>query len=265
MRPALITPRRLAAALLVGLAALASPGQARAAFVADSSAALVQDSSTSNLGKFSGTIAVDNISPTSAQISVTLTNTTNAKLGGYITGFAFNLPVPIASATLTPNPTGSFNLAGGGTFNNTIGSYDDVPGQPYGYFDIGAGLGTDGSLNGGSPTSGLASGQSQTFIFSITSYAGGFDLNTLSAQLLLSLASANPQGGGAQAFLVRFRGFKNGGSDKVVINPEGNPPPPPPPPPPGTVPAPPAVLLALAGVGCLLGRGVFRRKPAATA
>jgi hypothetical protein len=249
---------------VAGLAALATPGSARAAFIADSSAALVQDSSTSNLGTFSGTIAVNNISPTSAQIQVTLTNTTNAKLGGYITGFAFNLPVPIASATLTPNPTGNFNLAGGGTFNNSIGSYDDVPGQPYGFFDIGAGLGTDGSLNGGTPNTGLASGASQTFIFDITSFAGGFDLNTLSAQLLLSLASANAQGGGAQAFLVRFRGFKNGGSDKVVINPE---PPPPtnPPPPNGVVPAPPALVLGLIGFGGLfLGRNL-RRKPAAPA
>lgn len=261
MRPALITPRRLAAALLVGVAALASPGQARAAFVADSSATLVATSSTSNLGTFTGTIAVDNISPTSASVRVTLTNTTSASLGGYITGFAFNLPGSIASATLTPNPTGSFYLAGGGTFNNTIGSYDDVPGQPYGYFDIGAGLGTDGSLNGGSPTSGLASGQSGTFIFSLTSTASGYNLNNLSAQVLLSMLSANPQGGGAQAFLVRFRGFTNGGSDKVVIGPT---PTPPPPPPPGAVPAPPAVVLGLLGIGGLfLGR--VRRRTAKTA
>jgi hypothetical protein len=134
-----------------------------------------------------------------------------------------------------------------------------VPGQPYGFFDIGAGLGADGSLNGGSPNRGLASGQSQTFIFDITSSPGQVDLNTVTAQLLLSLASANPQGGGAQAFLVRFRGFKNGGSDKVVINPDG--PPPPPPPPPGVVPAPPAVVLGLIGFGGLfLGR--LRRKAA---
>jgi len=264
MHPALITPRRLAAAVLVGLAALASPGSARAAFVsADSSAALVADSSTSSLGKFSGTIAVDNNSPTSASVRVTLTNTTAAKLGGYITGFAFNLPTPIASATLSPNPTGNFNLAGGGTFSNSIGDYDDVPGQPFGFFDIGAGLGTNGSLNQGSPTGGIGTGQSQTFTFAITSNPGQFDLNNLSAQLILSLASANPQGGGAQALLVRFRGFKNGGSDKVVINPDGSPPPPPPPPP-GVVPAPPALVLGLLGVGGLfLGR--VRRRVAATA
>ncbi|MBN9520922.1 hypothetical protein J0H58_20770 [bacterium] len=261
MRPALAPRRAHVAAVIAGVVALAAPGSVRAAFVADSSAQLVQDTSTSGIGKFSGTIAVDNINSGTAMVRVSLTNTSPKANGGYITGFAFNLPVPLASATLTTAAPSSFNLAGGGTFDNAIGNYDDVPGQPFGFFDVGAGLGADGSLNSGSPTSGLAVGQTGTFTFTLTSNPGQFDLNQLSAELLLSLASANPQGGGAQAFLVRFRGFKNGGSDKVVINPDGFTPPPPPP----GVPAPPAVLLALAGVGCLLGRGAFRRKPVPTA
>jgi hypothetical protein len=262
MRPAHTPRRKLAAAILAGLAALASPGAARAAFIADSSVNIQGTASTSGPGFFTGNIAVDNVSKTQAVVQVVLTNTSPLANGGYITGFAFNLPGQIASATLTTAVPSSFTLIGGGSFNNTIGNYDDVPGSPYGYFDIGAAVGGD-LLGGGSPNPGLAVNQTGTFQFTLTSTGNGYNLNNLTANLLMSLLSANPQGGGAQPFLVRFRGFNNGGSDKVIGEICDNNPPPPPPP--GAVPAPPAVLLGLIGFGtCLLGRG-FRRRVAAPA
>jgi hypothetical protein len=264
MRPALITPRRLVAALLVGAVALAAPGSARAAFVADSTVYIQNTgTSTSGIGTFTGTVSVDNVSKTSATVQVTLTNTNSLATGGYITGFAFNLPFGVTSANMTSAVPSTFTQVGGGA-QDTLGNYDSVSGSPYGYFDVGAALGGD-LLGGGSPTGGIGVGQTGTFTFSLTSAAGGYNLNTLTASNLISLLSANPQGGGAQELMVRFRGFLNGGSDKVIGGVICSPPPPPPPPPPPGVPAPPAVVLALAGFAtCLLGRG-FRRRLTAKA
>ena len=259
MRPAHSIRRKLAAAILAGLAALAAPGSARAAFVADSTVNIQGTTATSGPGYFTGTVSVDNLSKTSADVQVTLTNTSPIANGGYITGFAFNLPTPgVTSAGLTSAAPASFTQVGGGA-PDTVGNYDEVAGSPYGYFDVGAAVGGD-LLGGGSPVGGIAVNQTGTFTFRLSSN-GSYNLNTLTANVLMSLLSAYPQGGGAQPFLVRFRGFNNGDSDKVVGGVVTNPPPPPPPPP-GPVPAPPAVLLALAGVGCLLGRGAFRRKAA---
>jgi len=265
MPPAHSIRRKLAAAILAGLAALASPGSARAAFVADSSVSIQNNgTSTSGIGTFTGTVAVDNVSKTSANVQITLTNTNSLATGGFITGFAFNLPFGVTSAGMTSAVPSTFTQVGGGA-PDTLGNYDSVAGSPYGYFDVGGALGGN-LLGGGSPNGGIAAGgNTGTFTFSLSSAPGAFNLNTLNATNLMSLLSANPQGGGAQEFLVRFRGFNNGGSDKVVggIICDTTPPPPPP----GAVPAPPAVLLGLIGAGGLFfGRGFRRRAtPPATA
>jgi hypothetical protein len=263
MRPAHSIRRKLAAAILAGLAALAAPGSARAAFVADSTVNIAGTPQTSGPGYFTGSIAVDNLSKTSADVRITLTNTSPVANGGYITGFAFNLPTPgVTSAGLTSAAPASFTQIGGGA-PDTIGNYDAVAGSPYGYFDVGAAVGGD-LLGGGSPVSGVAVNQTGTFTFRLSSN-GSYNLNNLTASVLMSLLSANPQGGGAQPFLVRFRGFANGDSDKVIGGTTTTPPPPPPPPP-GAVPAPPGVLLGLIGLGgCFLGRGFRRRTTAAVA
>jgi hypothetical protein len=106
--------------------------------------------------------------------------------------------------TVTTAPTG-FSRLGAPTFQNS------VDGQPYGHFDLGAALG--GSfLGGGSPVKGIAVNHSADFLFTLS----GKDLNLLTVQDFFSALSVGPgDGEGHKAFVTRFRGFVNRGSDKV--------------------------------------------------
>ena len=218
-------------------------------------------------GIFTGTVSVTGQTTTSAVITVQLTNISPAANGGYITGLAFNDPNSTAggnignvasSVTLStayvPSTGQVFSLLGGPTSTNPTHNFsNDVATSPYGNFDIAATVG--GSWTGGGmPQDGLAVGETGTFVFNVT----GTSLQNLSAANLLAAMSSN----GSAGFAVRFRGFNDGSSDKdiagVICYP---PPPPPPPPPPGAVPAPPGLVLAGMGFGCmLLGRLRFRRK-----
>lgn len=261
MRPALITSRRLAAALLVGLAALASPGSARAAFVkADSSINIVNANNVYGGGTFTGTLSVDNNGANSASVRITLTNTATVASGLHLDSVAFSLPTgaSVSSVTLTKSAGLSSNWQvnggppAGGNFSN------DISTGPFGNLDFGAGVGptwhTSGTVTDGLKP-GSVSGSTGTFTFDLV----GTGLNALTADALLAALSDNGTAGPA----VRYRSTLGGSGDKVLTMQKALPPPPPPPP--GVVPAPPAVILALAGVGCLLGRGAFRRKTAPTA
>jgi hypothetical protein len=260
LNPVRLCRRLIAAALLGGTSFVATPDTAQGAFVADSMVTITGDSSTSGPGYFSGTVAVDNISPNTAVIQITLTNTSPVANGGYITAFAFNDPnssgkgniSTVTSFTQSYAPLGNppdsqMTLIGGPTYTNTIS------GSPYGSFDIGAATGGD-FLGSGSPLPGIEVGQTGTFTFTVS----GTNLDKLTAAGIMSTLS---QGGNqSAALLVRFRGFANGDSDKVVAGVNG-----PPVVPQETVPAPPGVLLGLIGLGgCLLGRA-FRRRVAAPA
>jgi len=262
MRSALITPRRLAAALLVGLAAFASPGSARAAFVsADSSINIVNTGNVYGGGNFTGSIAVDNNGPTMASVRITLTNTATVASGLHLDSVAFSLPTgaSISSVTLTKSAglSSNWQVNGGppaaGDFNN------DVSTGPFGNLDFGAGIGPTWHTSG-TATDGLkpgnVSGSTGTFTFDLV----GTGLNAITADALLTALSDS----GSAGLGIRYRSPAGGNGDKVRAKKTSSPPPPPPPPP-GVVPAPPAVILALAGVGCLLGRGAFRRKAAPTA
>lgn len=154
-------------------------------------------------GDFTGTFAYDGVDT----VAISLTNTSAAANGGFITGFAFNIPSPASVQStffVASNP--AFLLIGGppGNFSN------DVDADPYGNFDIGAALG--GSfLGGGSPNSGIGVGSNATFSFKL----GGPGFAGLTAGAFLSTLSA-PQGGQTpENFIVRFKGFANGQSDKV--------------------------------------------------
>jgi hypothetical protein len=240
-------------AAIAAAALLASTGPARADFVADSFATLKSDPSFSGPGEFTGKFEVDNVSTTSAVIRVTLTNTSAAAGGGYITGFAFNNPDNlITGAVLTATPTNynSFQLLGPDTYNNTVDA------SPFGKFDIGAAVGGDWT-GGGSPTTGILAGNTATFEFTLT----GTGLDTITALDILSELSKMQGNKTGEEFIVRFKGFNNGNSDKVgaVVTHGGNPPPPPPPPS-NPVPAPAGLILGLIGIGgCLLGRGTRRK------
>lgn len=206
-----------------------------------------------NLGDFTGDFSYNAATHT---ISVSLTNAATTLPGGLITGFAFNLPQqPGAITGVTYNATGpngtTFSLLGGATFNNS------VPVSPYGDADIGAALG--GSwLGGGSPNAGVAIGQTGTWTFLLT--GNNAILDTLTTQQIYDTLTTGG-GGGQYGFLVRFKGFDNGGSDKVPGGPVGDPDPPINPggnPDPVPEPTTLAVFGALAGFGALGYR--FRRK-----
>lgn len=200
-------------------------------------------------GQFTGTVEVTNQTYSSALIKVTLTNTSPFSNGGFLTAFAFNDPnsttkgnigsVTNYQQTFNPATGQNFALLGAPTYNNSVSS------APFGNFDIGAGVG--GSWHsGGNPVDGLAVGETGTFSFLVN----GTNLTKLTAANLLTAMSST----GTAGFVVRFRGFTDGSSDKdiagVVVKPPVNNP----------VPAPPALLLAGIGFVALIGRN---RKAAA--
>ena len=71
----------------------------------------------SGLGTYTGTIDYDG----AGLLSISLTNTSPAANGGYITGFLFNID---------GNASASYNAIGGDTFQGVT----DEPANPYGIF-----------------------------------------------------------------------------------------------------------------------------------
>ena len=190
-------------------------------------------------GSFTGTLNYS-YDEYNANLSISLTNTTPTSTGGYITGFVFNNPNNNSITGITSYTTDS-NLVS--LFGN-----NQIKGGPHGYFDIGAALSNLsppnlGSvfLGGGSPTGGIAAGQTGTFNFSFT----GSGLNALNEWSFMSaLSSGNGNGDGYEAFLVRFRGLC--GEDDLSEFIPGN-----------TTPEP--FTMSLMGIG-LLGFGILKRK-----
>jgi hypothetical protein len=260
MRPAHVTPRRLAAALLVGVVALAAPGTARAAFVADSTVNIVSGTPAYGAGSFTGSIAVDNTGPSTSVVRITLTNTTPTNPAGgtpkeYITSIGFSLPSTLTSASLSASPGAPWQLLGSAPFSNNSTVFNT---GYFGAFDIGAGIGsTWHTPSGTNPTTGLAPGATGMWEFTLAGPGAA-----VTAQSLLTQVSTN----GSPGIGVRFRYAGDvtingaaGGKVLAVCAPT------PPDNPPGAVPAPAGLVLALAGVGtCLLGRG-FRRRLTAKA
>ncbi len=181
------------------------------------------------MGDFSGYFSYN---ATKSTIEIELTNTSPLSNGGYLTAFAFNIPSGYVTDVVFSSTDGDFGLLGGPDFN------DDIKGEPYGGYDIGASV-TDQFLGGGGPSSGIPVDATETFVFSLL----GNNLETLDLDSFLKEMSdgASP-GQGSQFFLARFRGFDDGGSNKT----------------PGrVVPIPGAVWLLGSG---LIGLAGFRRK-----
>lgn len=193
------TSLMIAAGLVSGLAASAQAG-----IVLQSNPA----QSTSALGAYLADLSYVSQTATTGKLTIAITNTTPTALGGFLTAMVFNAPASVSALTLFSGPV-NFSLL------------SNVSASPYGTYQYGAS--TSSSFEGGgSPSRGLAVGATGTFVFNVT------------ASNAASLTASSFLIGGDDAFVVRFRGFANGGSDKV----------------PGTlVPTPgSAALLGLAGV-----------------
>lgn len=151
-------------------------------------------SSTEMLGNYVGTVSYTSNTATTGTVTFQLINISPSSNGGYITGLVFNIP-------------GSDTSASASLLSATPSSFTDTgpneSASPFGIFDAGAALG--GSfLGGGSPIPGIAVGATGTFVFAITSAVAA----TITADDFVPTF-------GSPGIVVRFRGFQDGGSDKV--------------------------------------------------
>jgi MYXO-CTERM domain-containing protein len=199
--------------ILAGLGLVCAPAAADViAIESDTSA------STEGLGAYSGWMQYTaGIFDGTGTLTISLTNTSDADNGGYITGLAFNIDSDDANATAVLSST---DYSG---FSNI----EDANAAPFGTYDAGAALGGNW-LGGGSPHGGIAVGESGLFEFMVEA----IDASSLLTENFLASSGQHP-------FVVRFRGFEDDGSDKVPGIPSTT-----------VVPAPAAALglFALAGL-----------------
>ncbi len=172
---------------LCGIAAAASVSAvASAGFINIASNSAL---STESLGGFTGSLDWNFLGGHDGVLTVSLTNTSPLANGGFLVAFVFRSSTTFTSSLSTTSDVDFLNIPAGES------------GSPFGSYDAGAGLG--GSfLGGGNPNPGLAVGASGVFTFAISSASAA----ALSAESFI---------GGPSDFLVRFRGFEDGGSDKT--------------------------------------------------
>lgn len=187
-------------------------------------------SSDSTTAVFSGSIELTAASATEGTLVISLTNSSAASNGGYITALAFNNPGPINPLSVSlSTDSGLTTVLGGPSYNNTI------PASPVAAFDIGAGVGSSW-LSGGSPTGGIGVGDTGNFTFTLTGNLSGLTTQSF-------IETLNEDGG--EWLALRFRGFDDDGSSKYGTT---------------VVPIPAAAwlfgsaLLGMAGIGARRGR-----------
>lgn len=157
-------------------------------FTADSS------TSTENSGAmFSGSLEYIFNGGDTGTLIVSLTNDTSADIGGFLTGFVFNV-TNLSDAALI-----SLSFSSNAAFSDT----GLETAAPFGLFDAGAALGGNWE-GGGTPSLGMGVGVSETFEFMVVA-------NNADSYLASSFIGEGTE------FAVRFRGFDDGGSDKFLI------------------------------------------------
>lgn len=150
-------------------------------------------SSIENSGSsFAGSISYNYNSGSSGTLVVTLQNTSASSVGGFLTGFVFDITSADSSASATLTSGTNTNFLNTGTESAS----------PFGTFDAGAALGANWT-GGGSPNGGLAVNATGVFTFLV------------SASDASSRVASNFLGTGSD-FAVRFKGLNDGGSDKVL-------------------------------------------------
>lgn len=151
-------------------------------------------SSTEGIADFSGSLQyTPDAMSNQGLLTITLNNTSAAENGGYLTAFAFDLDSLYASGTDISLVSSSHPFSG---LTNTKA-------QPFGTYAAGASTGKNWQ-GGGKAQTGIAAGDTGVFEFLIASENAGL----LSTHDFLN--SDNSAG-----FVARFRGFADGGSDKV--------------------------------------------------
>lgn len=175
---------------------------------AEGSLLFASDPGLNGLGIYSGSIEWSYEGDGIGTLEITLANDSPAANAGALTGFAFNAIDGLAVAFTSGLPSWS--------------GVEQADASPYPLFDFGAAIG--GNFLGGNPQFGIAVGASAAFVFTVK----GLD------SLLATIdESAFFDASGGYGFVARFRGFLDGGSDKVTAS---------------LVPAPGALaLLGLAG------------------
>ena len=146
---------------------------------------------------------------TEGTLTISLTNMTDLSVGGYLTGFVFNIESIDAGASASLLSTTDADFLDTGAENAA----------PFGMFTAGAALGANWE-GGGNPSNGIGMGVTETFVFTVSA----IDASSLDAISFIGDSGDN--------FAVRFRGLLNGDSDKV-----------------SAVPAPGTGALALLGLG----------------
>jgi opacity protein-like surface antigen len=126
-------------------------------------------------------------------LSIALINTTDAGIGGFLTGLVFDMDSTDAGAVISLLSTSDADFLDTGV--ESAG--------PFGDFDAGAALGANFN-GGGTPSLGIAIDGNESFVFSVV--ASDADILTSSSFF-----------GDGDDFYVRFRGLINGESDMVGV------------------------------------------------
>lgn len=197
-------------------------------------------SGTEGLASFEGTWEFNSTGDNSGELVISLTNTTDVDSDGFdnpedgfLTGIVFNNPEDlITGVSLVEDSSTVWYVIGDPDFDN------DVNGQPFGHFDIGATF-ADSWEGGGSTSSGIAAGDTVVFTFTLSGAGvGGLTINDFINEWTIDHEF--------MFFAARFQSIGEG-SDKVPAVPE-----------PGTV-----LLLGSGLVGlALYGRKRFGKKKA---